>query len=438
MARFILGLFAATCSGVETALIACDEGGDGGLWHILSLVVNILTIGIGIAGLIGITVFGVQYLTAGGDVGKTTKAKNRMLNIVMGLVAFVLLWAGVQWLLPGGLFAEPDDVTDVAIALKSDSIEVGQRVFAEVTITPVDVVDKSYSIVSSDEKIASVTSNAITCNSEGNTELKVIAVNGKSKTINLTCKAKSQESDNTGDDDKGVDDNNTNDKPSGNSGNDNDKPSGHSDIDETKGLTYKQALNFAMNYGANKSNSSYKALSCEGASAGYPYNYHSDLMRSVSDENNKTACAKLWQKIGRTICTGGGLSNCVVLTNFFLGKFTSTQYQFANGNKVVSYLQNVKKGSQAKPFAVFSAGFGGTYGHTGVILGHHNGEWIVAHSDCFFTGSGKGNGTKGGNGSAFILKSSSLTEALYGMSDPVFAYPEVDLDALSNYLKTGE
>lgn len=87
--------------GVETAVLTTCGQDEDGISCILKLVVDIMSIGIGILGVIGITVVGVQYLTAGGDEGKTRKAKQRMFEIVIGLVAYVVIYAALRWLLPG-------------------------------------------------------------------------------------------------------------------------------------------------------------------------------------------------------------------------------------------------------------------------------------------------------------------------------------------------
>lgn len=79
----------------------CECGSGEGAISILSLVVNIMTIGIGILGVLGITLVGVQYLTAADDVGKTKKAKQRISEIVIGLAVYVLLYALLGWLIPG-------------------------------------------------------------------------------------------------------------------------------------------------------------------------------------------------------------------------------------------------------------------------------------------------------------------------------------------------
>ncbi|MBR2708980.1 hypothetical protein IKE98_01460 [Candidatus Saccharibacteria bacterium] len=79
---------------------SCDDGKGSSVTAQLNLVVDIMTIGIGILGVIGITIVGIQYLTAGGSEEKTRKAKRRMFEIVIGLVAYVVLYAFVKWLIP--------------------------------------------------------------------------------------------------------------------------------------------------------------------------------------------------------------------------------------------------------------------------------------------------------------------------------------------------
>ena len=87
--------------GVETAILKDCGNSDDGVVCILALVIDIMSIGIGILGAIGITIVGIQYLTAGGNEEKTRKAKQRMFEIVVGLVAYVLIYAVMKWLMPG-------------------------------------------------------------------------------------------------------------------------------------------------------------------------------------------------------------------------------------------------------------------------------------------------------------------------------------------------
>lgn len=79
---------------------SCDDGNGSSIVHILKLVVDIMTIGIGILGVIGISISGIQYLTAGGSEEKTRKAKRRIFEIVIGLLVYVLIYTLLSWLLP--------------------------------------------------------------------------------------------------------------------------------------------------------------------------------------------------------------------------------------------------------------------------------------------------------------------------------------------------
>lgn len=90
---------------VSTAILgengcSCDDGNGSSVKNILKLVVEIMTVGVGILSVIGISVVGVQYLTAGGDEAQTRKAKRRMLEIVIGVVLYVAAFALMSWLIP--------------------------------------------------------------------------------------------------------------------------------------------------------------------------------------------------------------------------------------------------------------------------------------------------------------------------------------------------
>ncbi len=90
---------------VETAILGTGgqycTGQDGGIVGLIMKVVDILSVGVGILGVIGVTVVGLQYMTAGGDEGKVRMAKRRMLEIVIGLAVYMAFYAILKWLLPG-------------------------------------------------------------------------------------------------------------------------------------------------------------------------------------------------------------------------------------------------------------------------------------------------------------------------------------------------
>ena len=98
----ILKTFAADCTnGVKTSLFG--ECYEGGIMGVLGIVIDILTIGIGAAAIVGMIISGIQYMTSSGDPAVMTKAKRRIFEILLGLVGYALIWALMQWLIPGGV-----------------------------------------------------------------------------------------------------------------------------------------------------------------------------------------------------------------------------------------------------------------------------------------------------------------------------------------------
>ena len=97
----------ADCGGVPTALINCSSGSNGdAIFDVLALGLQIVTYGVGAAAVIGVIITGYQYMTARDNAGQVVKAKNRLLQVVIGLVIWVLFWGVLQFLLPGGLFGD--------------------------------------------------------------------------------------------------------------------------------------------------------------------------------------------------------------------------------------------------------------------------------------------------------------------------------------------
>jgi uncharacterized membrane protein YciS (DUF1049 family) len=95
------------CGGVETSFISCDDVAEDGpaVFRLLSIVLNVVTYGVGAAAVLGVVITGYQYITArDNNVAQVAKAKNRMLQIVIGLAIWIVFWGVLQFLLPGGLF----------------------------------------------------------------------------------------------------------------------------------------------------------------------------------------------------------------------------------------------------------------------------------------------------------------------------------------------
>ena len=100
--------------GVETTFFGSftDDGKGCGVYSVLGLVVDILTFGIGIAAAIGIVISGITILTAGPDAAKTAKAKRRLFEIIIGLAVYAVLYAALNFLLPGGKFSTDQECSE--------------------------------------------------------------------------------------------------------------------------------------------------------------------------------------------------------------------------------------------------------------------------------------------------------------------------------------
>lgn len=84
---------------VETSIL--PDGAD--IEWILKLILNILVYGLGAAAVFGVVVAGIQYMTARDDVSQVAKAKKKLIEIAIGLVAWALMYMVLNWLIPGGI-----------------------------------------------------------------------------------------------------------------------------------------------------------------------------------------------------------------------------------------------------------------------------------------------------------------------------------------------
>lgn len=102
---------AATCGGAKTSIIDCPQTNQGasakdnGIWGVLLIALNILTAGVGIAAVGGIVYASILYTSAGDSSEQTKKAIEMIRNVVIGLVAYGLMYLVLNFLIPGGIFA---------------------------------------------------------------------------------------------------------------------------------------------------------------------------------------------------------------------------------------------------------------------------------------------------------------------------------------------
>lgn len=85
----------------SAARLSCDTDQKGGLIRSkLLVVIDIISIVIGALGVAAITYVGIIYLTAGADVAKAVKARTRLIEIIIGLAIYAMLYTILNFLIP--------------------------------------------------------------------------------------------------------------------------------------------------------------------------------------------------------------------------------------------------------------------------------------------------------------------------------------------------
>lgn len=101
---------AATCGGVQTAIISCSQKAgaqkaeDSAIWGVMLIVLNIMTGGVGILAVGGIVYASILYASAGDKAEQTKKAVGIITNVAIGIVAYGLMYVFLNFLIPGGVF----------------------------------------------------------------------------------------------------------------------------------------------------------------------------------------------------------------------------------------------------------------------------------------------------------------------------------------------
>ena len=374
----VRGVFAAQCGDIETSIIECNEGGDGGIWHTLRLVLDIMMIGVGILGVIGISWAGIRYLTAGGSEEKTIIAKRRIVEVVVGAVCYVLLWGGLQWLLPGGIFDIKQDNTNVTnVDMSYSGTTAVGKTFVPKVVFNDEASDITYSLKSNNTSVVKVLGHNALCVADGSATLEAIAANGVTSSMDVKCTPSKNGSSNGDSGGSAINGSANNSNSNSNSSNDNQgETCDTSMINKERGLTYKQAVTLAKYIGADKGKVGYKTV------------------------------GSVWNR-----CGGGG-SNCAAVGAFFYNKFTHhTIKTYDHGYRTIDHIRKVNKslkvGTTPKVWSLALWYIGSrTYGHTAVVVGRQkDGTWIVVQGSCQRGNVGKrgeGDGTYDGSGSAVV------------------------------------
>lgn len=99
------GVKSADPEEVQTSILDCGSGANGeGIFCVMNNGITVLTFGIGIAATLGIVLSGIQYMTARDSVEQATKARKRIVNILIGLAIYAAAWGFLNFIIPGGIF----------------------------------------------------------------------------------------------------------------------------------------------------------------------------------------------------------------------------------------------------------------------------------------------------------------------------------------------
>ena len=99
---------ALECSTLPDSI--CDSASktgkleDSSIWLLLIFALNIMTAGVGIVSVGAIAYAGFLYATAQGSSEQTKKALDMIRNTAIGLLLFAVMFALVNFLVPGGAF----------------------------------------------------------------------------------------------------------------------------------------------------------------------------------------------------------------------------------------------------------------------------------------------------------------------------------------------
>lgn len=95
-----------TCGvGKGTSVFQCPAGGtNDNITKMILEVSKFIFGGVGVLCVIGISMGGIIYVTAGGDTSKTKQGIGYIINAVIGLVIFIFLFVLLNFLVPGGFF----------------------------------------------------------------------------------------------------------------------------------------------------------------------------------------------------------------------------------------------------------------------------------------------------------------------------------------------
>ncbi|MDB5169981.1 MAG: hypothetical protein JWN82_377 [Candidatus Saccharibacteria bacterium] len=100
------GATSGTGSGdpaIDFASSNCGKSACNIISNYVNPFIKLLTVLVGLAVVIGIIIGSIQVMTSAGDPQKAANGKNHIRNALIAIVAYILLFGMLSWLIPGGI-----------------------------------------------------------------------------------------------------------------------------------------------------------------------------------------------------------------------------------------------------------------------------------------------------------------------------------------------
>lgn len=98
-------VMAQPAQALDCAILDCSKADSkDGVYELLKWVLRIMTALVGVAAVGGVIWAGIMYMTAGDKTDQVKKAKTIIIDVVIGIIAYGLMFVFLNWLVPGGVF----------------------------------------------------------------------------------------------------------------------------------------------------------------------------------------------------------------------------------------------------------------------------------------------------------------------------------------------
>ena len=100
---FSRSVYALDCAVLPDEI--CSKAGEGeAVFELLKFVFDICVILVGIVAMCMFVWAGILYASGDANSNRVAQAKTIMTNTIVGIIAFGLMYLGLNWLIPGGVF----------------------------------------------------------------------------------------------------------------------------------------------------------------------------------------------------------------------------------------------------------------------------------------------------------------------------------------------